>query len=169
MKILYKVFLFCLIIRLIPIVIYSMGIFPNTTLTGLGTYDFTEKRDLLGILSEIVSPNPITIGDIYGPLDYVPFIRDISISFSLYAIIGVLGVIILLRSSSTLPSAIGIMIAAMIVPFIVEVGSVFVKETESYHSTSLTTMMIAILVGIIAVGLLTILEMAKGTDQDVSE
>jgi hypothetical protein len=147
---------------MMPIVVASMGIFPNTTLANLG-YDFSDSKDIYGILMEIVTPNPVSTGVTIPVINYT-----ITVQMSLYVIIGILAVVALARSTA-IPTVVGIISAVLIVPFIVDVGMVFYGEAESYHSTPLSLMIIAIIVGVLAMGILTLLEMSKGTDQSMED
>ena len=168
MKILYKIFIFCVILRMMPIVVASMGIFPSTTLANLG-YDFSDSKDIYSILMEIVTPNPISLGNYIPVINSIPYLRDIlSIQFGLYILIGIIGIIGIFRYTS-LPALIAVITALLIVPFIVDVGMVFYGEAESYHSTPLNLMIISILVGVLVLGILTLLEMSKSTDQGVED
>lgn len=162
MKILYKLFIFAIILRMMPIVIASMGIFKNTGFADLG-YDFSGSKNIYDILMKIVSPNPVSTGITIPVINYT-----ITVQFSLYIIIGILATVALARSTA-IPTIVGVLSAVIMVPFLVDIGMVFINEAEGYHSTPLTLMIISIIVGILAMGILTLLEMVKGTDQDVGD
>ena len=58
MKIIYKLFIFVLILRLMPIILVSMNIFPNVGLDDLG-FTFDENSSVYDILVNVASPHQI--------------------------------------------------------------------------------------------------------------
>ena len=148
-----------------PIVITSMGIFPNVFLTDLVYhYDYTSKQDIYTTLMNIISPNPVTIYKIA----ISNFRYDITIQFSLYVIFGVLIIIALMRAAA-LSTVISGITAFLIVPFTVDVGMVIWRSAGAYRSTTLNLMIFSILIAMLAFAILSILEIAKSTDQEVSD
>jgi K+-sensing histidine kinase KdpD len=136
-----------------------MDIFPNVGLSDLGIM-FDENSSAYTILMNIVSPHPIVLATL-------PVIGPITVQMSIYAIFGILIAVAIARSTS-IPTVVAGISAMLFVPFIVDTGYVFVREAESYHSTSLVLMIVAIIIGVIALAVITLLEGAAQS-QDASD
>lgn len=156
MKIIYKLFLFGILLRVTPPVIESMGIFPSTTLASL-RYTMT-NTDVWGAIMNIVSPVPVGTD--------VPGMGMIQLTTTL--IVGAfvaVGAISALRVNG-FPGIIAGISAALIFPFIVNTGLVFYYEVGGFGSPPAQTLIIAIIVGICALAFITLLELPVGGKVD---
>jgi len=162
MKLIYKLFMFSLILRLMPAVIGVMGIFPNTALSGIG-YSFDADDDAFTILTKIVSPEAKNSG-IGIPGTGI----QISIQFTLTAILAALAIVAILKSP-VIPVVVASVTAVLIIPMIVNMGYLLVNSAKNeYHSDSLSLMVLSLIVAAIALGVLTLLDFAMN-NQDVSD
>lgn len=160
MKIIYKVLIFAIIFRLIPVVIGSMGIFPSTGFSGLA-YNFDADSDAITILTQIVSPSQKGTGL------SLPLIGEISIQFTLTLIMSAVALLAIARAGA-LPAISAAVTAVLVVPMIVETGYIVLRSTQvEYNSTPLLLIIMAIIIGFVAVGVISLLEMV--THGDVSD
>jgi hypothetical protein len=148
---------------MIPAVISAMQIFPVSSSVNNLEYGYDANTDVFGLLSLMVQPSSIGNGIhiVLGPIDYT-----LSIQFTLTAIIGLLVVVSLARSSST-PAIVAGIIGVLVIPFIIDVGWTFKKHADMYNSAPLTLMIVAIIAGLVVLGIITVLE--TPTQGDVSE
>lgn len=160
MKILYKLFLFAVIIRLIPAVITSMGIFPNTVFDNLG-FNFSSTDDAMSIFSDLMFPFPIDLSAIPG-VGILHFTLAVGIS----AII-VIALFQALRIDAV-PAFVAGITVFLVCPFILSVGYALASSTNAFNSSSVTLMMITIFVGFIVLAMITILESVSHSE-DVSD
>lgn len=149
-----------------PVVIASMNVFPNVGFEDIG-YSFNENASATDIILNIISPNPIYILRGVPVVGSIPIIKDLSIQMGIYILIGTLTAIAFFKSS-TLPTAVAGITALLFIPFIVDTGYMFINGTRAYHSASLMLMIMTVIIGVVALGIITLLEMASSTP-DVSE
>ena len=134
--------------------------FPNMTFDDLG-YDFDENSSAYDVLMNVVSPNPIVL------VDNIPLIGAITVQMGLYTILAILIAVAIIKSAS-LPTIVAGISAILFIPFIVDTGYIFLRGAESYHSTPLVLMIMTIIIGVIALGVITLLEGAAQS-QDASD
>ena len=143
-----------------PIILVSMNIFPNVGLDDLG-FTFDENSSVYDILVNVASPHPIVL------VDNIPLIGAITVQMGLYTILAILITVAVIKST-TIPVIVAGISAVLFIPFLVDTGYIFMRDAESYNSVPLVLMIVAIIVGIVALGVITLLEGAVQS-QDASD
>jgi len=162
MKIIYKIFIFAIILRLMPIVIGSMHIFSSTVFDSLG-YHFGANDDIWAVLGGIVSPVPADTGI---PIIDTSGVGHLSVQFGLLSFQGLLlavGFLSAVRINSAAP-AVGLVTLALIIPTIIGTGSLIRGGLSTYNSAPLTLLIISIIIGLGAISLITVMEILTHGD-----
>jgi hypothetical protein len=155
MKMIYKFFMFALVLKMVPVILASMNIFPNTAYESLGV-SYSTTSDPWFLLRVLVSGGtPIDTGI------NIPLVGPVTVQFALTSIIGILALVAIAKDR-TLPTVIAALSAMIFIPFVVETGYTFIRESENlYHSPPMILTMIAVIIAFIALGVITLLEQAS--------
>jgi hypothetical protein len=141
---------------MMPIVLLAMGIFKNYNLETLGVTFDANNVDLMALLLAIVSPMGQGAG--FTILGYT-----FSISFVGTAIMGAVVTLLIIRNTAI--QYIGaFFVAGLIIPFLLEIGYVFLMEAKTYGSQPTNLIIITIGTAMAALGMLTLIDMLSNKE-----